>query len=264
MSWQESYIDHIKPRLQKYADYIGTAALGSFAYGDDDEYSDLDLLIVTLDVEKPDVATALPEIARQGGDLAACYDGSHLGKPNLHICLYDNPMRRVDLKGVPLAEYISDQVQQPKIVDDPKGTLAEVANKIVGRYSKPKFQYIENRFWVWIINCAQKVRRGDLFEALNYVSVVRKSALLPLIHFINGSEPRGYRNLHVLAPEYEKLLHKTHPIAVSKSAITTALQETVDLYRKLSHKLPKNEIVKELRAEELASRLLTEMKEGEG
>lgn len=248
MTWQQDYINSLIPVVSTYPDYLGIAALGSYAYGDSDDFSDLDLLLIH-DQKNSTITKSLKDIADSAGVLIASYGGGHIGKANLLICLYDNPVRRVDLTAVNLEKYIADQVQQPKIIDDPHGTLTEVADQIEGSYPPVNYQAIEDRFWVWIINCTRKIQRGDVFEALSYITSIRKNALLPLIHAATGSEPRGYRNLHIIAPEWERELRTTHPADLSQTELLRAVRAIMRLYDKLLDSLSvdvlmKNEVPK--------------------
>jgi hypothetical protein len=256
MIWQKSFLSQLIPLCHKLSNYLGTAALGSWAYGDYDEYSDLDLLIIHKNKTRFDLKT-IRQLAHGCGELIASYGGEHLGKDSMLICLYDNPVRRVDLTAVTLQKYVDDQVQLPKIIDDTDGLLKKVESQINGHYPPVNFQRIEDRFWVWIINAAQKVRRGDLFEAINYLSSIRKNALLKLIHALNGSEPRGYRSLHTIAPGLEKRLHPTHPKEVNMTELSASLKATIDCYLLLRAKLKLDDLNRNDKAQRAAEEIVS-------
>lgn len=258
MAWQEKFIDTLKQILGSTSWYAGLAALGSFAYGDSDEFSDLDLVIVYQSKSFVPSEAACRVIAERCGHLIASYGGNHIGKPSLLVCLYVNPLRRVDLTFCDFAKYVDDQVQKPRIIDDPDDKLAAAADQIKGEYPPVDPQHIEDRFWVWIINCTQKVRRGDVFEAANYITSIRKNALLPLIHLDAGTIPRGYRALHNLAPDLERKLHSTHPSALNKTELFRSLRAMAAFYLTLRDRTASVRVSERSEARNEAERLLSQ------
>src|SRR5687768_5246627 len=83
---------------------VGVSAAGSFLTGQMDEFSDVDLVVVTEPDQQDAVMRERPAIAGRLGRLLAGFSGEHVGEPRVFICLYDEPLLHVDLKFVSLAD----------------------------------------------------------------------------------------------------------------------------------------------------------------
>ena len=80
------------------------AAAGSLITGEFDEFSDLDLIVVTKQKITDNQANRLA-YAEKFGDLLNSFTGEHVGEPGVLICLYDDLLLPVDLKFVTLEEF---------------------------------------------------------------------------------------------------------------------------------------------------------------
>ncbi len=76
---------------------IGLAVAGSWLTGELDEFSDLDLILITKDYVSDDKNKML-EYAKRLGQLLTGFTGEHVAEPRVLICLYDNPLLHVDIK----------------------------------------------------------------------------------------------------------------------------------------------------------------------
>ncbi len=114
-----------------------------------DEYSDVDLVVV---VSEPDLRTdtaARMQIAGRLGTLLTGFAAYHVGEPRLIICLYGSPLMKADLKFVTI-EDLKVRVEDPVILYDPAGAIAEALQTSQASYPQPNRQWIEDAFWVWI------------------------------------------------------------------------------------------------------------------
>jgi hypothetical protein len=79
-----------------------TVIAGSWITRELDNYSDLDLILVTKDklADKQEMLA----YAHRLGDLLSAFTGEHVGEPRLLICLYSDPLLHVDIKFLTLDE----------------------------------------------------------------------------------------------------------------------------------------------------------------
>lgn len=235
---------------------IGVAAIGSLAFGDIDEYSDLDLIIVCEDAHRDELLKNAEAFAQRFGPLLTCYGGQHVGEPRLAVCLYGEPLLHVDLTFMTLDEFSVDRVQVPTILLDREGLLASAVAGIKVEFPKPDRQMIETKFWVWIFNAASKLARGDLFSTLSYIAMIRRSALVPLIQDNGKVKPRGYRTLHKEQPIwFERLVH-THPKQLNRQEIIRALRSVIEIYRAIRVEGKSEEIVVNSKPEQAVVKFL--------
>lgn len=221
-------LEQILVALKADARIVGVAAGGSGASGAMDEYSDLDLVIAVEPDAYAAVSAGRKEIAAGLGKLLAAFTGEHVGEPRLLICLYDDPLMHVDLKFVSLPD-TAERVEEPNVMWERDGRLSAALALGQARYPVPQPEWLEDRFWIWTHYCATKIGRGELFEALDFLSFLRGRVLGPLALIAVGAQPNGVRKIEQLAPEYAARLEAT--IAVhDRAACLTALEACVRLY----------------------------------
>lgn len=227
----QAMLDQIIAVLKDDARIVGAAAGGSCASGAMDEFSDLDLVIA---VEPDAFAAVLAErqqIAASLGRLLAAFTGEHVGEPRLLICLYDEPLMHVDLKFVSLPDAAA-RVEQPRVVWERDGRLSAALARGEARYPAPDLQWIEDRFWIWVHYCAARIGRGELFEALDFLSFLRGRALGPLVLMAADAQPNGVRRIEQVAPEYAARLEAT--VAThDRASCLAALEASVRIYEDL-------------------------------
>lgn len=217
--------------LADVPEVLGVAAGGSWITGEIDEFSDLDLVIVTRECIS-DSRDKMTDLAGKLGDLLNAFTGEHVGEPRVLICLYDNPLLHVDLKFVTLKEF-ETRVEDPAILLDKEGLLENVLNSTSPDYPQPDFQWIEDRFWTWVHYASLKIGRGEYFEALDFLSYVRTFVIAPMMQVKNGQLPRGLRKVefHFPANDLEQLrgtIGTDQP-----QMLISALESIIDLYQKL-------------------------------
>jgi len=210
---------------------IGLAVGGSWLTGEIDEYSDLDLVLVTKEKISDDKAKML-EFAGRIGDLLSGFTGEHIGEPRVLICLYDNPLLHVDIKFVTLDEF-RHRVEDPVILHDTDGQLRRVIEQTPSEFPFPGFQWIEDRFWIWVHYILLKIGRGEYAEAFDSFAFLRGLALGPLVQIKNGNLPRGVRKVETqLAKEDFVHLKATFP-QYSRASLLESLRHSVSFYRQL-------------------------------
>lgn len=228
---QAIFAQRVKTILEADDQVIGLAVTGSWLRNELDEFSDLDLILVTKQKISAD-KNAMIAYAKQLGNFLSGFTGEHVGEPRVLICLYDHPLLHVDIKFLTLAEFPSS-AETPLLLLDKNGELEKAINHSTSKFSHPDFQWIEDRFWIWVHYALLKIGRGEYLEALDFSGFLRMTVLGPLLHIKNGSPPRGVRKVETaLKSEDLNQLKSTIP-SYEKKSLLNSLRNSVALYREL-------------------------------
>lgn len=220
-------IDFIKKDLR----ILGIAAGGSWITNTMDEFSDIDLVIVVDTNYEREISQERMVIAEKLGNLLSAFTGEHVGEPRLIICLYGPPLLHVDLKFVTPKDFVH-RVEDPVILWQREKILQDSLDRGDAVYPLPSFQWIEDRFWVWVHYVATKLARGEIFEAIETISYIRMTVLGPLTLMKNGCLPRGMRFIEKDAKGDLPILLKT--VSVHGAAdCAAALKHVITLYQQL-------------------------------
>jgi len=239
-----AFLDRALPGFRADARLAGLAAGGSFITGELDEHSDLDLVVVSLPEASHDVLREGPTIAQRLGPLLAAFPGDHVGEARLLICLYGPPLLHVDLKFLSTDELLH-RVEDPTILWDRHGALRSALSTAKAEYPQPRVQWIEDRFWVWV-----------LFEAIDGLGFVRARVLGPLVLFQAGVRPNGVRRVEQSVPARVPPLRSTLALH-DRESCRNALEATVALYTDLREQLASPTLVRRTDAERAARSFLT-------
>ena len=144
---QQDFAYRVAELVKKDDTVIGLAAGGSWISNEIDEYSDLDLILIT-EIKIAGDKEKMMGYARRFGDLISGFTGEHVGEPRVLICLYDNPLLHVDIKFLTLPEFY-DRVEDPVVLFERNNQLSEIINSTNAVWPQPDFQWIEDRFWTW-------------------------------------------------------------------------------------------------------------------
>lgn len=214
---------------------IGLAAGGSWINGELDEFSDLDLILVTKNAVAPN-KDKMKTYACKLGYLISAFTGEHVGEPRLLICLFDEPFLHVDIKFLTLPE-LEVRIEDPIILLDKDGSVADMINKTQPKKPVTDLQWIEDRFWIWIHYALLKVGRGEFFTAIDFLGFLRLSVLGPLLHLSNSSPPRDTRKLEFLLSNEEMEMMKSTLASHDKISLVSAIKHTITLYDHLRTEL---------------------------
>lgn len=246
---QREFLEQIIDSLKRDDRLLGVAIGGSYLSGEMDEYSDLDLLVVVDDGYYQQVLEERQQIASNLGSLLAAFTGEHVGEPRLLICLYDNPLIHVDLKFLLLQDFKTDRVENPDILWERGNLLTLAVSENPRNYPSLDPQWIEDRFWVWVHYGATKLGRGELFEAIDFLSFLRGQVLAPLAKVQAGKLPRGVRNLEKEIPHLLPDFCQTVPSKHDPYEIAIALQHTIRFYLQLRDALKSPSLILRSQAE---------------
>lgn len=255
---QRKFAENAAEILKNDNSIIGMAVAGSWITNEIDQFSDLDLIIVTSEKisHQKDIMLGY---ANRLGKLLSAFTGEHVGEPRLLICLYDNPLLHVDLKFVTLQEFHS-RIETPVILLDNEGKLQKVISGSESKFPFPDYQWIEDRFWIWIHYALLKIGRGEYFEALDFLGFLRMAVFGPLLHIKNKNLPRGVRKVETGLSNQDLEDLKSTLSDYSKEALLQSLENAVSVYRKLRQALFSSEIIFRQETEKKVMRFFDEIK----
>jgi hypothetical protein len=111
-------------------------------------------------------------------------------------------------------------------------TVDRVRQESTAAWPQPDVQRIEDQFWVWVHYVAVKIQRGEIFEAIEGLGMMRSSAIAPLAGLGRTGRPAGVRRLETIAPELVPELRETVPTA-DRDDCLRALRASIEVYRKI-------------------------------
>jgi hypothetical protein len=220
---------------------IGLAAAGSWLTNEIDEFSDLDLILVTKEKISGDKNNML-QYAHRFGQLLNAFTGEHVGEPRVLICLYHDPLLHVDIKFVTLEEFHL-RIETPVILLDTGQKLQNAIDQTEAKFPYPDYQWIEDRFWTWVHYALLKIGRGEYMEAFDFLGFLRNTVLGPLLHIKNGHLPRGLRKVETMLDSEDLQQLKATIPGYDRTALLTGLEQAVSLYRSLRVNLFTRDIV---------------------
>jgi len=248
MTVQRQFAANVVAVVKDDESIVGVAVAGSWLTNELDEFSDLDLILVTKEKVSGDKSKMLA-YAKRFGHFLSGFTGEHVGEPRLLICLYDHPLLHVDIKFVTPDEF-RERIETPVIVLDKAGQLKTVLEQTEPRFPYPDYQWIEDRFWIWVHYALLKVGRGEYMEAYDFFGFLRLVVLGPLLHIKNGNLPRGVRKVETQLPSKDfEQLKETLP-AYSRAALLDSLLHSVNLYRRLRAELFSSDVAWQSGAEQ--------------
>jgi hypothetical protein len=255
---QKEFANNVVEIVKKDNTVIGLAVAGSWITNELDEYSDLDLVLITKKKIGGDKERML-DYARSFGDFISGFTGEHVGEPRLLVCLYDNPLLHVDIKFLILPEFYQ-RVENPVVLFERNNQVTDIINSTTAEWPQPDYQWIEDRFWTWVHYIAGKVARGEYFECLDGLGFIRAKVLAPLLQVKSKTPVRGLRKVEkkLNLPDLEDL--KITVAQYNKASILKSLDNTVSVYRMLRRKLFIEKVQLQVRAEQRSLAYLKEIK----
>ena len=232
---QQEFAEKAKQILKNNESVIGLAVAGSWLTNEIDEFSDLDLVVVTREKITDDKSKMI-NFAKSLGDLLSGFTGEHVGEPRVLICLYDNPLLHVDIKFLTLEEFHS-RIETPVVLLDKNDQLKNALLNSEAKFPYPEYQWIEDRFWIWVHYALLKIGRGEYFEAYDSLGFLRTVVFGPLLHIKNGNLPRGVRKVETQLTAADLVALKETLAEYEKMSLLNAFESCVKLYRGLRSEL---------------------------
>lgn len=224
----DAFIKHVVAIAEKDKGILAVAAAGSAITQETDEFSDLDLVIVTENAIAPDAGKMRGFAARFPG-LIAAFTGDHVGERRLLICLYENPLLHVDFKFL-LPQEVKNRVEDPLVLFEREGVLTRAFASAEPKWPMPELQWIEDRFWVWVHYGATKIGRGEFFEVVDFLSFLRSQVLGPMLALRYAKLPRGVRKLEQFLNEQDLAALRATHAPPERFALVAAVKNTVAIY----------------------------------
>lgn len=238
---------------------IGLAVGGSCLSNEIDEFSDLDLILITKERVSADQLKML-QYANRLGEMISAFTGEHVGEPRVLICLFDNPLLHVDIKFLTLDEFAS-RVEDPALLIDRDHQLQHILDQTEAQFPHPDNQWIEDRFWTWMHYALLKIGRGEYMEAMDFFSFLRMVVFGPLLHIKNNNLPRGVRKVESQLPAEDFNLPKGTIAEYNNASLITALENAIEVYKKLRLELFDKDIKYNQKAENAVMKYLAKIKD---
>lgn len=223
-----NYLDRLILELRIDSRFTGLALSGSFSNARMDEFSDLDLVLGVRDQDYEETLNRRTEIAKLIPDFLAGFTGEHVGEPSILICLYGPPMLHVDLNFVPdskfqtiVADHDSEELEHDFLFVPKAKTMSQTV----------RYQWLEDRYWVWLHYVSTKIGRGELFESLDFLGFIRAQVLAPMGRDYYGIDGFGVRKIEQLKPEFAMDLKET-VAGYEIQEICKAVEQSTRLYLK--------------------------------
>ncbi|MCX6121751.1 MAG: aminoglycoside 6-adenylyltransferase [Ignavibacteriales bacterium] len=241
MTIHKDFVKNIIEIVKTDPTIAGLVVGGSWIENNIDEFSDLDLVLIT-DRLVSDDFNKMYGYAKRFGNLLNAFTGEHVGEKRLLICMYDNPLIHVDIKFI-VKEDLKHRVEDPIVLWDRDGSIMKIIETTTSEWSAINFQWIEDRFWTWIHYTATKLGRGELFEALDCLSFLRIHVLSPLLQITCGQKPRGLRKIEQTCRKEDLLKLQETISTYSVESIALSLGKAIEMYQELRRELFKDNIV---------------------
>lgn len=227
-----TFLERVLAAVPGVEGIVGLATGGSFVAGELDEFSDLDLVLTVEPGAWPEILDRRRVIAAElDPSFLAGFTGEHVGEPRLLVCLYGPPLLHVDLKFVSLDD-VHERIEDPVILWEVDGCLSAALARGEARYPSADPDWIEERFWIWAHYVADKIERGEIFEALDGLTFLRVEVLAPLAFLGAGVEATGVRRVEERLPAFATDLERT-VAGADAAACAAALEAAIDLYTEL-------------------------------
>ena len=209
---------------------LSIAISGSVARRAADKYSDLDVWLI---VQSPEQLHVVQSAARTAieelGSLITTFPASHLGLERLHIFFIeiDEQIVKVDVEVLLAKDFRPPR--EIRALHDPEGIVAG-ATPIQSALFDPELANRRVAGWLWY--AYGKIARGELFEGVDALDVLRKVALVPLMLHRHNATLEGYRRLEdkLTAAELDRL-RATYPSKVAAPEVLRALISAGHMFR---------------------------------
>jgi hypothetical protein len=250
MMIQKNFAQNVVDKIKTDESILALAAAGSWISNELDEFSDLDLILVTKEKISQDKKLMLSH-AESFGNLISAFTGEHVGEPRVLICLYDDPLLHVDIKFV-TADELRQRMEDPVILFERDQQLSKIIKETNPQWPYRSHQWIEDRFWTWIHYAALKLGRVEYFEAYDFLGDLRINVLSPLLLEKNKKPPRGLRKVEKYLPKGDLEKLKSTITTYDPTAIIQAIENSINIYKQIRKDLFSPGINLQTKAEEKA------------
>ena len=254
-NFQQRFVNTVISRLEGDARFLGLAAGGSWLTDQLDEFSGLDLLLITDPGRYQSAFEDRVALAESFGPLLSLFPADHAGRPNLQVALYDDPLQHAGLTFLSLDE-LRTRSENPAVLWERDGAVTRVLEETKPTTPHLDLQWVEDRFWSWLQYGAQRLGGGELFAVISTLDLLRTHALGPMESARVGKPPRRVRWLESLGEAADLAeLRATVPSYDARSC-EQALKAAAKMYVGLRETLDKGSLKRNRRAEMATLRYL--------
>ncbi len=212
---------------------LGMLIGGSFASGEADIYSDLDMQLVVEDEAVEATSGDLRRMAEEAGPVAAAFFAEHVGLPHMLIVLYED-LIHADFEPVAVT-YVGPRNAglSAHVLWERNGIVSSALPGTHEDDAAADLRWIEDRMWTWSWYIQTKVLRGELYEALDGLQYMRDRVLFKLLALRRGEHPSGARRVEARIGEWTHQFADTVPV-LSRESMMEALRASMTLYQLLA------------------------------
>ena len=216
---------------------LGLMLYGSLAQGEGDEFSDIDLNVVTDPPHHADLLAEAPVTAGSFGRLLYNFRGAS-DEPTQFYAYFDNHVK-LDLDFIlpgQLDVYV--ERRSHRVFKDVTGELAqavEQSERLPERFvpDPADLAALDAMLWIRCTDAANKTVRGELWRAHAVVEYLRKETLASLAACLDGLRPTGYRRIETrVSPEWLRGWEAT-VAQPTRESLLAALAALIDCYSRL-------------------------------
>ncbi|MFZ1289180.1 MAG: hypothetical protein WAR79_03780 [Melioribacteraceae bacterium] len=254
----KQFVNNVIKKIKTNNNVVGLAIGGSWITNEIDEFSDLDLILISKNKIAPNVKKMTARAA-SFGNLLNAFTGEHVGEKRLLICLYDKPLLHVDIKFLTPDEFYI-RVENPIVVWERNNVLTNIINKSEFNFPYPDFQWIEDRFWIWIHYVSAKIGRGEFLETLDAINFLRTNVIAQLLQIKNNKLPKGLRKAEMFFSRNDLERLKKTIAKYNRNSFIKSLDEIISLYLDLRKELYPKKIILQTKTEKRSLKYFEEIK----
>jgi hypothetical protein len=254
----KTFINNVIEIIKNDGNIVGLAIGGSWITNEMDEFSDIDLVLVSKKIIAPELIK-MKRYAEQFGNLLNAFTGEHVGEKRLLICLYDNPLLHVDIKFI-IPDEFQERVENPIVVWEKENILSKIINNSEPKFPYPNYQWIEDRFWIWVHYVCTKIGRGEYFETLDSLNYLRTNVISQLLQIKNKQLPKGLRKAEKKFLEDELKRLKNTVAEYDRDSLIKSFEEIISFYKDLRKEIFLNDINFQTRTEKKSLQYLSAIK----
>jgi hypothetical protein len=243
-SAQQEFLDRAVSIAEKDSRFIGLALHQESDH--EHEFTDLEFVFVCAPISFGDCAADLKGVAEALGPLLLSYEQEKTDAERELSCLYDEPLRRIDLRLLPTDG--AAMLRHPRVLWERDGTLSAELAKYRDVAPVIDLQWMEDRFWLWLHSAAMALKEGAIFEALHQMSCLRTRILAPMLLKKQAQPADALKGLEQAGGDELSSLRATVPLYDARSC-EISLREAAKLYVGLRETLAPEELVRHRRAE---------------
>lgn len=196
-----------------------------------DEYSDIDLMILSTREDAQSLENERLEIARKIGEVRA----EAMGRPHTYAVIYEPLGIKVDYCFHLVAENPRPDKAGIEILYDPDkilGRLVEESANLSWGIDRDALKELVKHFFVSLAYFVAKVERGELWEARDTVEWYRGRLVL-IEDILAERKPEGYRRLEFkLAPEKKDVLEDTVTLSCTRDEVYRNMDAVIDYFQR--------------------------------